>query len=278
MLKQLKKSPTGMFGLIVIILFVLMAIFAPLLAPFNPAKQALADRLAPGFWAGGTKHLLGADAVGRDVLSRIIYGSRISLGVAFAGSFFGCIAGVVLGSVAGYYGKWVDTLIGRIIDIQLTFPFILLSILIVAILGSGIRNIILVAALTSWVRFARVVRGEVLSIKEMGYIEAVNSLGGSNFRIIFGHIVPNVLSPIIVIATLEMAKIITMEASLSYLGLGVPPSVPTWGRMLSEATSYLQTNPSLAIVPGVAITLLVLSVNLFGDWLRDYFDPKLGNN
>lgn len=277
MFRSLKQSPTGTAGLVIIFLFVLCALLAPALSPREPTKQNLADKLTPPAWSekGDAKYPLGTDQLGRDMLSRLIYGSRVSLGVALCGTLFGCAIGVILGAVAGYFGKWCDSIIGRVIDVQLAFPFILLAIFVVAILGSGIQNIILVAGLTSWVRFARVVRGEVLSIKQLGYVEAVNSLGGSHARIIFLHILPNVVSPVIVIATLEMAKIVLMEASLSFLGLGVPPQIPTWGRMLSESTNYMQSAPYLALLPGLAITLLVLAVNLFGDWLRDYLDPKL---
>ena len=163
-------------------------------------------------------------------------------------------------------------------NVQLSFPFILLAIFIVALFGSGLQNIILVAAISGWVRFARVVRGEIIAIKESEYVEAIRSLGGSDFRIIFHHILPNVVSPVIVIATLELAKVILMEASLSFLGMGLPVDVPTWGRMLSDSRDFMQSAPHLTIFPGLMICLVVLGVNMFGDWLRDYLDPKLDTN
>ena len=193
------------------------------------------------------------------------------------GTLAGGFIGVILGSISGFYGGKVDSLLMRIVDVQLAFPFILLAIFIVAVLGPGLMNIIVVAAISSWVRYARLVRGEILSVKKMEYVEAIRSLGAVDIRIMFRHILPNVISPAIVVGTLEMARIILMEAALSFLGLGVPAHVATWGRMLSEGRVYIVTSPWLAIVPGVAITIAVLGVNLFGDWLRDYLDPKLKN-
>jgi len=274
---SLKKSPTGMAGLICLTLFILMALFAAQIAPHDPLTQDLRNISKPPAWSegGSDTHLLGTDNLGRDLLSRVIYGSRISIGVSLSGTILSCIVGTLLGTIAGYFGKWVDTLLGRIMDIQMSFPFMLLAIFIVAILGNGLFNIVIVAILTSWVRFARIARAEVLSIRSMDYIGAVRALGGKNFRIVTRHLIPNIASSVIVVATLEMSKIVLMEASLSFLGLGVPPQIPTWGRMLPDSQQYLQTAPHLAIFPGVAITLLVLSMNMFGDWTRDYLDPKI---
>ena len=278
--KSLSKSWMGAIGFGLVAIFVLAAIFAELIAPYDPASQDLRMRMLPPIWqeGGNIAHLLGTDQLGRDTLSRLIFGSRISLTVALAGTLLAAIIGIVLGAVAGYYSRLADTIIGRVIDIQLAFPFILLAIFVVAVLGPGLVNIILVAALTGWVRFARVVRGEILSIKQLEYIEAVRSLGGRDGRIVFRHILPNILSPIVVIGTLEVAKIILMEASLSFLGMGVPPDVPTWGRMLSESREYMQTAPQLVILPGIVISLLVLGISIFGDWLRDYLDPRIKTN
>lgn len=266
-----------MAGLICLTLFILMALFAAQIAPHDPLTQDLRNISKPPAWSegGSDTHLLGTDNLGRDLLSRVIYGSRISIGVSLSGTILSCIVGTLLGTIAGYFGKWVDTLLGRIMDIQMSFPFMLLAIFIVAILGNGLFNIVIVAILTSWVRFARIARAEVLSIRSMDYIDAVRALGGKNFRIVTRHLIPNIASSVIVVATLEMSKIVLMEASLSFLGLGVPPQIPTWGRMLSDSQQYLQTAPHLAIFPGVAITLLVLSMNMFGDWTRDYLDPKI---
>ncbi|MDF2937111.1 MAG: oligopeptide transport system permease protein AppC [Paenibacillaceae bacterium] len=277
MWSSLIKSKTGLIGAVIVILVIIMALGAPFFSPYDPAKQDLMNKLHKPVWSdGGTAdHILGTDKLGRDVLSRLAYGSRITLLVAFAGTIAAGAVGVVLGAVSGYYGRWIDAVIMRIVDVQLSFPFILLALFIAAVLGAGLGNIILIAGISGWVRYARLIRGEILSVKEMEYIEAVRSMGGSDFRIIFKHILPNVISPVIVVATLEMAKIILMEASLSYLGLGVPLEIPTWGRMLSEARVDMVTSPWLAILPGLLITLTVLGINLLGDWLRDYMDPKL---
>lgn len=265
--------------MIIIALMLLVALAAGILAPHNPNDQDISQRLIGPFWTikGSMDHILGTDNMGRDILSRLIYGSRVSLLVGFLGTLAGGFIGVILGSLSGFYGGKVDNFIMRIVDIQLAFPFILLAIFIVAVLGPGLFNIIVVAAISSWVRYARLVRGEILSVKKMEYIEAIRSLGAGDIRIMFRHILPNVISPAIVIGTLEMARIILMEAALSFLGLGVPAHVATWGRMLSEGRVYIVTSPWLAIIPGLAITIAVLGVNLFGDWLRDYLDPKLKN-
>jgi len=277
MWKSLKESKTGILGAGIVLLVIFLAFTATIISPHDPAKQDIINKMMNPVWYedGSWQHILGTDQLGRDILSRLIYGSRVTLMVAFSGTIFAGIIGITMGSISGYYGGWIDAIIMRIVDIQLSFPFILLALFIAAVLGPGLQNIILIAAISGWVRYARLVRGEILSIKEMEYIEAIRSLGGSNARIIFRHILPNVISPAIVIATLEMAKIILMEASLSYLGLGVPIEIPTWGRMLSDSRVHLVTSPWMAVLPGFAITLTVLGVNLLGDWLRDYLDPKL---
>ena len=274
---SLRRSKTGMIGLLIVSAVILCALFAPVLAPHDPLAQDLMDKLKDPIWAtrSSAGHILGTDQLGRDILSRLLYGSRVTLIVSLAGTIVGGIVGVVMGCLAGYYGKWVDAVIMRLVDIQLCFPFTLLALFIAAVLGSSLGNIILIAGITSWVRYARLVRGEILTIKEMEYVEAIRATGGSDARIIFYHILPNIISPVIVIATLEMAKIVLMEASLSFLGYGVPINIPTWGRMLSEARDNILTNPWQCIFPGLCITLTVLGVNLLGDWLRDYLDPKL---
>lgn len=277
MWNSLSNSKTGLIGLIIIGFVIVVALLAPIISPYDPAKQDILNKLMNPIWSenSSSNYFLGTDQLGRDVLSRLIYGSRVSLLVAISGTLLAGFVGLFFGSISGYYGKWIDALIMRIVDIQLSFPFILLALFIAAVLGPGLMNIIFIAGLSSWVRYARLVRGEVLSIKEMEYIESIRSIGGDDRRIIFNHILPNIISPVIVIATLEMAKIILMEASLSYLGLGVPIKIPTWGRMLAESRVAIVTSPWLAILPGLCITLTVLGVNLLGDWLRDYLDPKL---
>ena len=255
--RSLKQSKTGMIGLAIVLVVVVCAIFAYQLAPCDPLQQDLMNKLHDPAWTatGTPEHLLGTDQLGRDVLSRLLVGARITLLVALAGTVVGGVVGVVLGCLAGYYGGWVDAVLMRLVDIQLCFPFTLLALFIAAVLGGSLGNVILIAGITSWVRYARLVRGDA--------------------RIIFRHILPNVISSVIVIATLEMAKIVLMEASLSFLGYGVPITIPTWGRMLSEARANMVSNPWQCILPGLCITLTVLGVNLLGDWLRDYLDPKL---
>lgn len=277
LLKSLKDSKTGMVGLIIVLIVLFCAIFADQLCPWDPLKQDLMNKLADPVWTAKSAegHILGTDQLGRDILSRLIYGSRVTLVVALFGTLVGGFVGVIMGCLAGYYGKWVDALIMRLVDVQMCFPFTLLALFIAAVLGSSLRNVILIAGITSWVRYARLVRGEILSIKESEYVEAIRAVGGKDARIIFKHILPNVISSVIVIATLEMAKIVLMEASLSFLGYGVPVTIPTWGRMLSEARDVMLSNPWQCILPGLCITLTVLGVNLLGDWLRDYLDPKL---
>lgn len=276
-IKSLKSSKTGIFGLALVVIVLFCAIFASQLCPFDPLAQDLMNKLHDPIWGKNPLpgHFLGTDQLGRDVLSRLIYGSRITLVVALFGTLVGGVVGVILGSLAGYYGKWVDGVIMRVVDVQMCFPFTLLALFIAAVLGSSLTNVILIAGITSWVRYARLVRGEILSLKECEYVEAIRAAGGSDARIIFHHILPNIISPVIVIATLEMAKIVLMEASLSFLGYGVPVNIPTWGRMLSEARDNMLSNPWQCVLPGLCITLTVLGVNLLGDWLRDYLDPKL---
>ena len=218
--RSLKQSKTGMIGLAIVLLVVVCAIFAYQLAPCDPLQQDLMNKLHDPAWTatGTPEHLLGTDQLGRDVLSRLLVGARITLLVALAGTVVGGVVGVVLGCLAGYYGGWVDAVLMRLVDIQLCFPFTLLALFIAAVLGGSLGNVILIAGITSWVRYARLVRGEILGIKECEYIEAIRAEGGSDARIIFRHILPNVISSVIVIATLEMAKIVLMEASLSFLG------------------------------------------------------------
>lgn len=277
MLKSLIHSKTGLLGALILVFIVFLALTANLISPHNPFEQDIVHKLLNPVWTAGhdAKYFLGTDQLGRDVLSRLIYGSRVTLMVAFSGTVVAGIVGVFLGCISGYYGGRIDAIVMRIADIQLSFPFILLALFIAAVLGSGLGNVVLIAGLCCWVQYARMVRGEVLSIKEIEYVEAVRALGGSNMRIIFVHILPNIASTIIVIATLQMARIVLMEASLSFLGLGVPIEIPTWGRMLAESRVNIVSYPWHAVFPGVLITLTVLGVNLLGDWMRDYFDPNL---
>jgi peptide/nickel transport system permease protein len=250
---------------------------APLLAPRDPQAQTLEDRLRPPRWAenGSPVYLLGTDNLGRDMLSRIIYGSRISLMVGAATVIFAGLLGCTLGAIAGYFGRMPDEIVSKIAEIFLAFPFLLIAIAIMAFLGQGVGNLILALMLSRWVQYCRVVRGEVLSIRERDFVTAAKALGGKDWYVIFRHVVPNTLASVTVIATFGMAIVIITEASLSFLGLGVPVHIPTWGSMLSEGRSYINRAPWLTIFPGLAIFITVFGINLLGDGLRDIFDPKL---
>lgn len=271
-----KRSGKAKFALMVIIIVTLLAIFAPLLTPYNPTATDLTARLKPPVPArfSDIAHPLGTDAIGRDIWARLVYGARVSLLVGITSVLISGAIGVFLGLITGFFGGFVDDIFMRIADIQLAFPFILLMLAVLAVVGSGLKNLILVLGLTGWVSYARVVRGEVLSLREKEFIEAARSLGGSNARIIFKHILPNTLSSVIVVASFAVASTIISEATLSFLGLGVKPTTPTWGMILSEGREYIRQAWWLTTFPGIAIATTVLGINLLGDWLRDVFDPK----
>jgi len=276
-LRKLLENKGAVFGLIMVLAVIFSAILAPLISPHDPILQDVEKRLLPPLGQEGAdpNYLLGTDQLGRDIVSRLIYGARISLVVSTSAVAFSAILGTIIGLLSGFYGGKLDSIFMRLADIQLAFPFILLAIAIIAVLGSSLQNIIIVMGITGWVIYARVVRAEVLSLREKEYITAVKALGGSNGRIIFKHLFPNVIPPCIVIITLEMARMIIMEAALSFLGLGIQPPTPTWGGMLADGRVYLVTSWWLATFPGVAIMLVVLGINLLGNWLRDILDPRL---
>lgn len=270
---RLKKDKIAMVCLVFVIILALSAIFAPLLAPYEPSYQDTANILS-----GPTKeHWMGTDEYGRDILSRIIYGTRISLSVGLIAEAIAVTIGVLMGSIAGYYGGWVDTLISRIIEIFASFPHILFAIVIMFVLGTGVMNVFIAIGFVGWTGVARMIRAQVLQLKEKEYVEAARAEGGRDFQIIFRHLIPNCLSTIIVIITMEIPSDIMYEASLSFLGLGVQPPDASWGEMISTARAYLRTNPTYSIFPGVALVLTVLAFNLLGDALRDALDPKLKN-
>lgn len=263
-------------GAILIALFV-CGVGAPWLAPHDPQAQTLEDRLKPPRWmdSGSPAYLLGTDNLGRDMLSRIIYGSQISLLVGTATVILAGFIGCALGAAAGYFGNSTDEIVSKISEIFLAFPFLLIAIAIMAFLGQGLFNLIFALMLSRWVQYCRVVRGEVLSLKERDFVTAAKALGGRDFYVLLRHVVPNTFSSITVIATFAMAVVIISEASLSFLGLGVPAHIATWGSMLSEGRSYINRAPWLTIFPGMAIFITVFGINLLGDGLRDIFDPKL---
>lgn len=270
--KTLLRSYSGCAGFILLSSFVLLALIAPWINLPDPIIGNLHERLLPPDWTG--LHPLGTDPVGRDILSRLIYGGQTTLMVAFSAVALGAIFGTGIGILAGFSGGIIDRILMRIIDIQLSFPLMMLTLLVVAVLGPSIGNVIIVLALTSWTRYTRIIRGQVLVLKEREFILSAKAIGASAFWIMRQHILPNVLTPVMVIATLELARIIIMMAALSFLGLGVQPPDPDWGQMLAEGRVYISTAWWIVLFPGLAILLTTLAVNLLGDWLRDYFDPK----
>ncbi len=275
-LKRLLRSPGGLLGSLLVLLVLAAAILAPSISPHDPDKQHITRRLMPPAWMQGanSEYLLGSDSLGRDVLSRVIHGSRISLIVGLSAAFLSGLVGVSFGLVAGYFGGRLDAAISRLGDVQQAIPFLVLAIAVVAVLGPGLLNLLVVLAVTTWVNYFRVVRGEALSVREEQYIWAARSIGCSGLRIAFRHILPNVAASIVVIATLLVANMIIFEASLSFLGLGVPPSTPTWGRIVSDGREYVASAWWIALFPGLAILFTVMGINLVGDWLRETLDPK----
>ena len=273
-----RRDPAAIFGTIILAVVLLAAFFAPFLAPHDPNAVDPLKRLLPPFWVqpkGSVTYLLGTDAVGRDILSRIIFGARISLSVSLISVLLSSIIGVTLGLLAGYYGGWVDAIIMRIVDVQLAYPLILFAITVAAVFGATLRNLILVLVIANWVTYTRLVRGEVLMRKQMQFVEAARVNGCPDRRIIRLHILPNVFSTILVIFTLQVAFVLILESGLSFLGLGVDPSIPTWGSMLNEGRTYILTAWWLETFPGLAIMFAVLGINMLGDWIRDVLDPQL---
>ena len=276
-LTRLARRRTALFGLVVVVVVMLVALFAPWFSPFDPLEQEITQRLrAPGWQdASGRVHVLGTDHLGRDILARIVHGSRIALVVGFAAVAISGVLGMAIGLVSGYFGGRIDDLFMRLADIQLAFPFILLAIAVIGVLGPSLKNIIVVIGVSSWVVYARVVRGEVLSLREREFVQAAVALGSRDWRVLLRHVLPNAFTPWLVVATLDMARVIVVESALSFLGLGVQPPTPTWGGMLADGRVYLSTAWWLATFPGLAILVTVLGINLLGDGLRDTLDPRL---
>jgi peptide/nickel transport system permease protein len=266
-----------MFGAVVLTVFILVALFSPVLTPTDPDRMDLRARFAPPTISmnDGKAHLLGADQIGRDMLSRLIAGSRITLVVSATAVLIGGALGVWLGLLAGYFGGWTDRVIMRVADMQLSIPLMLFALIIIAALGPSLVNLIGVLAVTGWTRFARITRGEVLSLRRREFVLSARAAGAKPLRILFRHILPNAFTAVIVLATLELARVVILESALSFLGLGVQPPQASWGRMLADGRGYISTAWWLSTFPGLAIVFVVLGVNLFGDWMRDYFDPKL---
>lgn len=277
--RSLVKTRYPLFALAILLFVILMALFGPTFSPKDPNRQDLFARLQPPMTAdrnGDLSFPLGTDSLGRDVLSRLIYGARVSVLVGFMAVVVGGSFGTLLGVIAGYFGGKIDDLIMRLADVQLAFPFILLAILVLVILGSGVLNLIIILGIGQWVVYARVARAQTISQREKDYVEALRALGATDRRIMIREILPNIIAPLIVIASFNVAGVILSEASLSFLGLGVPPDVPTWGAMLADSRSQLLGGKWwLAVFPGLAIMLTTLSLNVLGDWVRDFLDPRL---
>ena len=268
---ELRRSTKGLVGAIIVTVAIVAAVGAPLLAPYSPTDQVVEDKFAPPSFS----HPFGADNLGRDILSRTLYGGRVSLAIGFLVVAIAATVGSILGGIAGYWGGFVDTLIMRLVDLQLSFPFILLAMIFLAILGPGFWSVLIALAVALWVNYARLVRGESLKLRELEFVQAAQTIGVSKRRIVFSHILPNVMQSILVLATLDMAFVIIFESSLTFLGLGIQPPTASWGIMLSDGRNYLQESPWMSVFPGAAIVLTVVGINLFGDWLRDVLDPSL---
>src|SRR5437763_772745 len=261
----------------IIAVMVGMAAFAPLIAPYSPIDQNLRDKLIPPFWLddGSMKYILGTDAFGRDMLSRLIYGARVSLIVAALALTAGGGVGLLIGIVAGYMGGVVESILMRLVDAAFTFPAILFALLLAVTMGQGLGTLVIAISLLLWASFARIIRGEVLSLRQRDFVALAKVRGCSSARIMLTHILPNVLNTFMVLVTLNIGVVIIAEASLSFLGAGIPPPTSTWGLMVSDGRGRIAEAWWVSLIPGIAITLLVLSVNVFGDWLRDRLDPRL---
>jgi ABC-type dipeptide/oligopeptide/nickel transport system permease subunit len=275
--RLLGRDRSGMLGLALFLLLVFTATFAPWIAPHDPLQQNLRAAKQPPAWheEGTWEYPLGTDSIGRDIFSRIVYGSRVSLTVGFFGVLIAGSLGLLIGLVAGYMGGRVDNIIMGFVNLLLALPYLLFVVFIASILGSSLLNVILIFGITDSPIFARITRGEVLRIRQSGYVESAISVGARTPRILFDHILPNLIGPLITVATFEMSAMIFYEAGLGFLGLSVPPSVPSWGNMLATGRQYLTIYPWMSIYPGIAIAITTLGMNLLGDWLRDVLDPRL---
>ena len=275
--RLLWKDKTGLVGLLIFLSVIISAVFSPYLAPYDPLKQNLKISKTPPAWYknGSIHHIFGTDDLGRDIFSRIIYGSRVSLTVGFFGVLIASSLGMIIGLVSGYVGGKLDSVIMGVVNLILALPYLVFVVFIAAILGRSLLNVILIFGFTDIPIFVRVTRGEVMKMREEGFIEAAQSVGATTSRILFKHIIPNLIGPIVTLATFEMSAMIFYESGLGFLGLSVPPSVPSWGNMLSVGRQYLTIYPWIAAYPGLAIVYTGLGINLLGDWLRDVLYPRL---
>jgi peptide/nickel transport system permease protein len=272
-----RRGPMLVFLALLLVVLVVPALFAPWLAPHDPLEGQLALKLKPPVWitGGSWQYPLGTDPLGRDILSRLIHGARVSLSVSVVAIVIGGVLGTVLGLFAGYFGGWTDALIMRAVDIAFSLPTILLGLVLAVVIGPSFRTVIIIVTLLLWARYARQVRGEVLTVKQRDFVAQARITGCSHLRIIFGHILPNVMNTLIVLATLQVGYVILLEGTLSFLGVGIPPPTPAWGLMVATGRSLIVSAWWVSFFPGLAIVLTVLVLNLMGDWLRDRLDPKL---
>ena len=274
--RQARRNPTMVVGAALLLTLVLASALAPLLAPADPLKTGFSTRVRPPAILGfESAFLLGSDNLGRDILSRLLYGGQKSLWIAAQAVVVSALVGVALGLISGYFGTWIDDVIQRVVDVQLSFPVIMLAIAVIAAVGTSEGALVGVLALAGWVIYARTVRASVLSIRHQEYVQAARALGAGDSRIILRHILPNTTAPIIVVATVQLATMILLESGLSFLGLGIQPPTPSWGTMLAEGRDYLSNAWWIATIPGIAISLAVLGANMLGDGLRDLLDPNL---
>jgi len=276
--RKLARNPAAIAGAVILLVVIGAAVFAPYVAPHAPARQSLIRRFTPPVWVqgGNTGHLLGTDQVGRDILSRIIHGARISLIVGISAVLVSLVVGVTLGLLSGFLQGRVDTVIMTVVDVTLSFPQLLLALAFVAALGPSLTTIIVVLGLTGWERYTRVVRAEVLALREKDFVEAARAMGASPTRLLLRHLLPNTFSSIIVMSTLQVAQAILQEAALSFLGVGTGSAYPTWGQMIALGRDFVSVAWWLPTFPGLAILLTVLAINLVGDRLRDALDPRVG--
>ena len=276
-IKELIRCRTAFLGAIIVLSFILIAIFAPFIAPNDPLKANIINRLRPPFWMerGNITFLLGADEIGRDILSRIIYGARVSILVGLVTVAISGFLGTLLGSFAGYFRGRFDAILSRFADLLLSFPYLIFAIFLMSIVGPGFFNLIVILCFKSWVNFFRLSRGEMISEKTKEYVEAAQALGESDVKIIFKEILPNIIHSLLVLATLRVGFFIILEASLSFLGLGIQPPTPAWGSMINSGRAYMLSAWWVSTIPGIALLILVLSINLLGEGLRDILDPRL---
>jgi len=276
-IKELIQCRTAFLGAIIVLSFILIAILAPFVAPHDPLKASIVNRLQPPFWieGGSSTYLLGADEIGRDIWSRIIYGARVSILVGLVTVAISGFLGTLLGSFAGYFRGRFDAILSRFADLLLSFPYLIFAIFLMSIVGPGFFNLIVILCFKSWVNFFRLSRGEMISEKTKEYVEAAQALGESDIKIIFKEILPNIIHSLLVLATLRVGFFIILEASLSFLGLGIQPPTPAWGSMINAGRAYMLSAWWVSTIPGIALLILVLSINLLGEGLRDILDPRL---